>query len=155
LDRFSELHTDIERAVDGIPSESLDWIPGPNMNSINVLVVHLAGAERYWIEVALNEPPERDREAEFQTEGLSVEELKVHLASADEYARQALARLSISDLEAVRLSPRNVKKFTIGWCLAHAFEHTALHTGHIQSTRQTGGREEIAVGLDRGGEEMG
>jgi hypothetical protein len=68
LDRFSELHTDIERAVDGIPSESLDWIPGPEMNSINVLVVHPAGAERYWIEVALNGPPEGDREAEFRTE---------------------------------------------------------------------------------------
>jgi uncharacterized damage-inducible protein DinB len=154
-DRFSELHTDIERAVDGIPSESLDWIPGPEMNSINVLVVHLGAAERYWIGVALNEPPERDREAEFRTQGLSAEELEAHMLSADEYARQALARLSIPDLEAVRQSPRNGKTFTVGWCLAHALEHTALHTGHIQSTRQTGGREEIAVGLDRGGEEMG
>jgi uncharacterized damage-inducible protein DinB len=136
FDRFCELHADIEKAVDGLPSEALDWIPGAEMNSIAVLVVHLVGAERYWIGVALNGPPERDREAEFRTQGLSAGELKAHLVSADDFAQQALARFSLPDLEAVRQSPRNTKAFTVGWCLSHALEHTALHTGHIQLTRQ-------------------
>jgi len=136
MDRFGELHTEIEKALDGIPSVALDWVPGPEMNSIAVLVVHLAGAERYWIGVALNEPPGRDREAEFRIQGMSADALKVHLVSADDYARKALARFSLPGLEAVHLSPRNGKTFTTGWCLAHALEHTALHTGHIQLTRQ-------------------
>jgi len=136
FDRFYELHTENVKALDGYPSEALDWAPGPEMNSIAVLVVHLASAERYWIGVALNEPPDRDREAEFMTKGLSADALKAQLFSADDYARQALARLSLPDLEAVRHSPRNAKAFTAGWCLAHALEHTALHTGHIQLTRQ-------------------
>jgi uncharacterized damage-inducible protein DinB len=136
FNRFSELHTDIEKTVGGLPIEALDWIPGREMNSIAVLVVHLASAERYWIGVALNEPPDRNREAEFRTEGLSADELKAHLTSTDEYTRKSLARLSLPDLETVRLSPRNDKTFTAGWCLAHALEHTALHTGHIQLTRQ-------------------
>jgi hypothetical protein len=123
IDRFAELHTEIEKALDGIPSEALNWVPGPEMNSIAVLVVHLAGAERYWIGVALNEPSGRDREA-------------------DDYARQALARFSLADLEAARQSPRNSKTFTVGWCLAHALEHTALHAGHIQLTRQLWGIKE-------------
>jgi uncharacterized damage-inducible protein DinB len=144
LDRFCELHADIEKTVDGTSSEALDWIPGPEMNSIAVLVVHLAGAERYWIGVALNEPPERDREAEFKTQGLSAGDLKADMVSADDYARQALARLSLADLEAVRLSPRNAKTFTVGWCLAHALEHTALHNGHIQLTRQLWEQEKKA-----------
>ena len=83
LNRFSELHTDIGKAVDGLPFEAFDWVPGPEMNTIAVLVVHLTGAERYWIGVALNEPPERDREAEFRVHGLSEIELKAHLVSAD------------------------------------------------------------------------
>jgi uncharacterized damage-inducible protein DinB len=136
IDRFHELHSDITKALDGCPSEALDWVPGPEMNSIAMLVVHLAGAESYWIGVAVNEPPDRDRAAEFRTQGLSKKELKAHLVSADGYARQALARFSLPDLESVRKSPRNARTFTAGWCLAHALEHTALHTGHIQLTRQ-------------------
>jgi uncharacterized damage-inducible protein DinB len=136
FDRFCELHTEIEKIVEGLPSEALDWVPDPEMNSIAVLVMHLIGAERYWIGVAINEPPGRDREAEFQTKSLSAEELKAHLVSADIYIRLALSRFALPDLEAVRQSPRNTKAFTAGWCLAHALEHSALHTGHIQLTRQ-------------------
>ena len=136
IDRFRELHADSAKTLENLPEKALDWIPGPEMNSVATLVVHLTSAERYWIGVALNEPPERDREAEFKTKNLSVEALKALLVSADEYARQAMSRLSLSDLETVRLSPRNAKSFSVGWCLGHALEHTALHTGHIQLTRQ-------------------
>jgi uncharacterized damage-inducible protein DinB len=135
-DRFGELHADILKALDGLPPEALDWVPGGEMNSIAVLVVHLSGAERYWVGVALAEPPERDREAEFKTHALGAGELKAHLADADDFTRQALDRFAPGDLEAVRQSPRNARTFTVGWCLAHALEHTALHTGHIQLTRQ-------------------
>jgi uncharacterized damage-inducible protein DinB len=135
-DRFSELHQELEKAVNGLPVAALDWVPGVGMNSIAVMVVHLTSAERYWIGVALNEPPDRDREAEFRTMGLDADELKAQLVFTDDYARLALARFSQLDLDAVRQSPRNTKEFRVGWCLAHAFEHTALHTGHIQMTRQ-------------------
>ncbi|MGA2504164.1 MAG: DinB family protein [Anaerolineales bacterium] len=136
IDRLSELHTDIGKSLEGLPVEALDWVPGPEMNSLSVLVFHLTGSERYWIGVAINEAPERDREAEFRTKGVSAEELKARLVSADEFARESLASLSLKDLEAARHSPRNDKSFSAGWCLAHALEHSALHTGHIQITRQ-------------------
>jgi hypothetical protein len=136
IDRFSELHADIGKALDGLPAGALDWVPGPDMNSIAVLVIHLTGSEGYWIGVAMNKPPERDRDAEFRTKGLSTEELKARVVSADDFARQTLISLSMKDLEAIRRSPRNDKTFTAGWCLAHALEHTALHVGHLQLTRQ-------------------
>jgi hypothetical protein len=31
-------HTDILKALDGLPPAALDWISGPEMNSISVLV---------------------------------------------------------------------------------------------------------------------
>jgi uncharacterized damage-inducible protein DinB len=136
IDRFSELHADIGKTLEGLPAEALDWIPGPEMNSIAVLVIHLTGSERYWIGVAANNPPERDRDAEFRIKGLGMEELKARVVSADDFARQVLVSLSMKDLEAVRHSPRNDKSFTVGWCLVHALEHSALHTGHLQLTRQ-------------------
>jgi uncharacterized damage-inducible protein DinB len=131
-----ELHADITKAIESLPIKALDWVPGLEMNSIAVLVIHLTGAERYWIGVALYEPPDRDRGAEFRIQALSADILKTHLVSADDYARLALARFSLPDLEAVCQSPRNAKTFSVGWCLSHALEHTALHTGHIQLTRQ-------------------
>jgi uncharacterized damage-inducible protein DinB len=136
IDRLSELHSDIGKSLEGLSSEALDWVPGPEMNSVAVLISHLTGAERYWVGVAANKPPERDREAEFRTKGLSVEDLRGMLASAEDFARKSLAGLSLNDLEAIRRSPRNDKTFSTGWCLAHAIEHSALHTGHIQITRQ-------------------
>jgi hypothetical protein len=62
--------------------------------------------------------------------------LRAQVDSANDFAQRSLARLSNLDLELVRRSPRNDKTFTVGWCLAHALEHTSLHVGHIQVTRQ-------------------
>ncbi len=135
--RFQEFHADIARALDGLPAEAMDWVPGPEMNSLAVLVVHVAGSERYWIgDVALSEPSNRVRDEEFLVRGLTVDQLRQRLTAADDYARAAFARLSLANLETVRTSPRNNKTFTIGWSIVHALEHTALHTGHIQITRQ-------------------
>jgi len=140
--RFHEIHTDLMKAVDGLPAVALDWIPGAEINSINVLVVHLIAAEKFWIgAVALGEPSDRVREEEFQARGLTAAELKQRLTNADEYARQALPRFMLADLETVRKSPRNEKTFTVGWCLLHAMEHSSLHLGHIQLTRQLWGQK--------------
>ena len=136
MDRLSELHAEIEKSLDGLPSDALDWVQGPEMNSITVLVTHLTGAEQYWIGVAVNEPHERDRAVEFLTKGLGIEELKARVVSTEDFARQALTSLSIKDLETLRHSPRKDKTFSVWWCLAHALEHSAIHTGHIQLTRQ-------------------
>jgi uncharacterized damage-inducible protein DinB len=134
--RFREMHSDILKAMEGLPIAALDWVPGAEINSLAVLVTHLTGAERYWIGLAVNETLERDREAEFRAKGLNGLELKAFVVSADEYNLDALARLSLPDLEVVRHSPRNDKSFTVGWCLMHALEHTCQHTGHITLTRQ-------------------
>jgi uncharacterized damage-inducible protein DinB len=137
LDRFQELHTDIEHAFDGLLPEALDWSPGGEMNSIGVLVFHLTGAERFWVgDVACQEPSDRDRAAEFRTHGVEAAVLKQRMAEATTYLQKALETLTLADLEAVRTSPRDGRTFTVAWALLHALEHTAMHAGHIQLTRQ-------------------
>jgi len=135
--QFHELHDDLAKVIDDLPLEALDWVPGAEMNSIAVLIVHLCGAERYWLgDVALGDPSGRVREEEFKTRGLTADELGQRLAAADEYARQALSRLSPASLDSIRVSPRDGKAFPLGACLTYVLKHSALHLGHIQITRQ-------------------
>ena len=137
LDRLDELHTDLNKAIQGLPQEALDWVPGEGMNSAAVLIAHLTGAERYWIgDVALRDPSDRDRAAEFRVRGIPLEALQARIADSSGYAQGVATRLTLPDLEQERVSPRDGHKFTVAWALLHALEHTALHLGHIQITRQ-------------------
>jgi len=137
MEQLEEVHSDMRHALADLPAEALDWSPGPEMNSMVVLVVHSMGAERYWIgDVALQERSERDREAEFQSRGLDSQSLVGLIDKASAYARDGLEKLSLADLHLTRISPRNQKSFTAAWALMHALQHTALHAGQVQITRQ-------------------
>jgi hypothetical protein len=137
LECLQRLHERIELALEGLPQAALDWTLGPDTNSLCVLVVHLTGAERYWIgDVVAQEPSGRDRQAEFRARGLDAGALRERLGDTLDFCQRVLEGLTTGDLAAPRVSPRDGREFTVGWALAHALEHTALHLGHIQITRQ-------------------
>ena len=137
LERLQSLHDDMKKTLKELPQTALDWVPGPGMNSLCVLVVHATGAERYWIgDVACQDPSERNREAEFEVQGIDAEKLAERLDQSLVYVRSAAENLKLTNLQEIRISPRDDGKFTTGWALAHALEHTALHLGHAQVTRQ-------------------
>lgn len=131
------MHNEIVQALDGLPPAAVNWSPGPGTNSLAVLAIHSAGAERYWIgDVAMGEPSGRDRDAEFRTENVAAEAAIGPLQSALLYAQTALPRLTVADLAEGRTSPRDGREVTVSWALLHALEHTAMHAGHAQLTRQ-------------------
>lgn len=141
LQRLTNLHQDILHAIEGMPPEALDWTPiqetTGDMNSINVLVTHLCGAERYWIgEVACGDNSGRVRTEEFQVSGMDAGILTAKIIGATQYAQSALETLSIDNLARDGTSHHDRRVFTVGWALLHALEHTAVHLGHIQITRQ-------------------
>ena len=137
LNSFESYHTEIEHAIDGLPKAALDWSPGPDMNSVAVLVVHLAGAERYYLgDVIAGEPSNRDRPAEFRTKGLDADTLKARLQTATAYVRRILDGLTLEDLETMRIVPRDGSQRSVASCLLTVATHTAMHAGHIQLTRQ-------------------
>jgi uncharacterized damage-inducible protein DinB len=134
---LEESYNLLARAIEGLPQEALDWVPGQDMNSLCVLIVHTAGAERFWVgDVALGEPSGRDRAAEFTAKGWSEAALKKRLDDTLAYTRQALSRLTLADLEKPCTHPRTGEQITAGWALMYALEHTSLHLGHAQITRQ-------------------
>ena len=136
LNLLQGCHNDILEALEGLPPAALDWTPGPEMNSISVLVFHTTGSERYWIgDVAAQDPTDRDRDAEFKVYDVEVEVLKKRLADNLEYALNALDKMDIQDLESKRVTISG-REITVGWALLHALEHATLHLGQIQLTRQ-------------------
>lgn len=130
------LHVDMQRLLEGLPLAALDWSPGPEMNTLGVLAVHVAGSERYWIgEVAGGDPANRDRPAEFRSRGLDGATLTGRLAASLVHSRATLEKLSLPELEAQR-TLADGHGVTVAWALFHNLEHLALHVGQIQLTRQ-------------------
>ena len=136
LNLLQGCHNDILEALEGLSPTALDWKPGPETNSISVLVFHLTGSERYWIgDVAAQDPSGRDRDAEFRVHEVDVQILKEQLADNFEYALNTLDKMDIHDMESNRVTTSG-REITVGWALLHALEHATLHVGQIQLTRQ-------------------
>jgi uncharacterized damage-inducible protein DinB len=137
LNRLQLMHSELRTALEGLPLTALDWKPAAEANSIAVLAVHVAGAERYLIgDCVAGEPSGRDREAEFRASSLPAEDLQRRLDASLSYISQVLGRLTLEDLETLRLWSRENRQVTVGWLLAHLLAHTAIHAGHAQVTRQ-------------------
>ena len=136
-ERLQTLHRDLAAAIIDLPQEALDWHPATGMNSLAILVVHTAAAERYWIgDVVGQESSARTRSEEFETAGLEAAELKKRLGLTLEHSLSILQKLTLADLAASRHSGRDGETYSVAWALAHALEHTALHLGHVQIGRQ-------------------
>jgi uncharacterized damage-inducible protein DinB len=137
MERLETAHAGIHQVIEGLPVQALDWVPGPGMNALGVLAAHVVGAERYWIgDMAGQDPSGRDRDAEFRTRGLDGAALRMRLTEVLAHSRLVLEGLTLADLETKRISSRDGREYSVAWCLAHALEHTALHLGHMQLTRQ-------------------
>lgn len=140
LERLQFLNNSIIECFDGLPAEALDWVPGADMNSFCVLVVHTTASARYWIgDAALGEPSNRHRDEEFRASGLNAAQLKQRFAALEAYVAGALERLTLDDLAITRtLTNSDGETFDVnaGWALLHALEHTGIHLGHAQITRQ-------------------
>lgn len=136
-ERLAATLSAIERAITALPDAAFDWSPGPEMNTVGVLVAHTLGATRFWVgDVAGGEPSGRIRESEFETAGVGsaqwVERGRATLA----HSQSVLSRLLPAELNDARIVPTSGREVTVAWALLHALEHAALHAGHIEITRQ-------------------
>jgi uncharacterized damage-inducible protein DinB len=137
LTMLEGLHNDMNKLLDNLPQEGLDWSPGEAMNSLSVIAVHVAGAERFWIgDVVGRDPSHRDRQAEFRVKGIGAEEIKDKLREVFHHTRKIVEPLSMQELSDLRVSPRDGREYTVGWCLENVLKHTGLHLGHMEITRQ-------------------
>jgi uncharacterized damage-inducible protein DinB len=132
-----EVHSEILNDLESLPAEALDWVTGHEMNSVSVIIVHLTGAERFYIgDIIMGEPSNRNRDAEFQVKGMNKQDLALRLNETESYIRMALEKLNLEDMNQERLHPRTGNKITVASALLQVLQHSALHAGHIQITAQ-------------------
>ena len=144
VDRLLSLHNDYKKALSGLSVEALDWVPGADMNSLCVMIVHTTAVERFLVgDVAAGIPSNRVRATEFQAKGLDEAALVKRLDDTLAFVRETVSKFSLEDLIAIRELPPGANKpattmetLTVGWALMHALSHTGLHLGHAQITRQ-------------------
>jgi hypothetical protein len=135
---LSEHHQDMRQIIDGLDADGLNWVPGPETNSIAVLITHSLGAEHSLITTALADPIDRDRDAECRARASSAEELAALIDRVDGIVPGLIDRLTADDLEAERSRPNDrLGRTKPGiWWLLHAVEHNREHIGQMFLTRQ-------------------
>ena len=137
LNCLQGLHQEIKKIIEGLPQSEIDSVPESDMNSLGVIVSHVAGSERFMIgDIVAKDPSGRDRDAEFRTQGIDPAELNKRLDNSLAYTRQVLERLSIEDLDTPCFSPYDGRTYTSGFYLFRVLGHVASHLGHAQITRQ-------------------
>ena len=135
VEQFAQHNERLRAAVRGLSPASLDRSPGPEMNSIAVLVAHATGSELGWLHVAAGRPHERDREAEFRTRAKDAAELEAMIDRASRAIPDLVRATLAGNLDTVRRSTPD-REITAGFALVHALEHLAEHVGQVELTRQ-------------------
>ncbi len=140
LTTMNELREQIKSMLEGLPEEALDWKPIQEegelaTNSFAAIVTHLAGSAIYLIkEVVGGQPVHRDREAEFTVRRMNASTLKGRLDGAVKIVEEVLSPLREGQMDEDRKYRDRMAK--VRWIILHVIEHTALHLGHMQLTRQ-------------------
>ena len=140
LAKLADLRNQANSLLEGLPPEALDWRPirGEGelaTNSLAVLAVHLAGSQTFWMKEIIGRTPiQRDREAEFATQGASVADMKAKLDAAGEVAGEVLSPLTESQLAEGRTF--RDKPITVRAGILQVLDHVSQHIGHMQLTRQ-------------------
>ena len=136
-----EVYAHLDRAIDGITDEELNWDPSENSNPIGVLLTHITGAESYWIhKVVGGREVERVRAKEFLPKVNSTLEVMKRIQEVRAVTRTILGELSDSNLTQQRSflsgSQERELQTTVHWAILHFIEHTALHVGQIFYARK-------------------
>ena len=128
---------------EGITQEDLNRkLPLPESNSLFALATHLVGAGEFWVLVIVGQREiRRERQAEFSATG-QVEDLLARYEHWIQGIHEVLDTFPDERLDepaeppaGYHLTSRRERR-DIRDALLHTVEHSALHLGHIQLTRQ-------------------
>lgn len=149
--QLDDLSRRLKESVNELTVSQLEWQPNQGMNTIGMLLAHVAVAETWWINVAVPEMPMQPDGDNRVREILGIEDDGIPLA-ADASHAAILAGKTISDyfsiLDKGRASVHESlrqwsdddldelfhlrdSQFSRTWVLYHLVEHLACHWGQI------------------------
>ena len=121
-----------EAAVAQIADDQLFTTIDPDANSIAIVMQHVAGNLRSRFQdflTADGEKPDRDRDAEFEPQELTRDELLRTWAAGWDVALQSIGALTAADLD--RTITIRGEPFAIVEALSRSATHTAYHVGQM------------------------
>jgi DinB superfamily len=134
LAKFRQQEAEFRRVVTGLSDEALNWRPGPETNSLAVLVAHTWGAAQMHTARASGTEIARDRDAEFCVV-LNEAECIALLDAAAPRVAGFVAAIKPGSYGDARFDTEG-EELTVADCLIHALEHTQEHLGQAYLTRQ-------------------
>lgn len=140
LASLEDLRAQVGGIIKDVPPEGLNWRPSlpagaDPTNSLAVLAVHVAGAERFWIAECIGRYPQtRDRDAEFRYIATSAEEPLARLRRVGEETQEVLGALKPEQLDDSFMKDDHA--VAVRWAIHHVIYHYSLHIGHMQLTYQ-------------------
>ena len=136
VDFFQRALSYLSAEIEGLDDDVLAWTPAPETTPISNIVLHLLGATAVHFRVAVGEPRERDRDAEFSAHPLPATELVARIAAVERELDDYRDRLTVGDLLAARPRPQRGQAFTGLQVLLNSYGHLSGHIAQIELTRQ-------------------
>ena len=150
LELLEHYFRETRKLVEGLSTEQLNWRPisaetqNEATNSLYGLVVHIAlGVMQIAGRAAGKSPPDfpelHNGNMGIETVGEGPDRAIELLNEAQIFVQDVLENMTAGQLEEVR--QRRVGNWvaepkTVHWMLLHVLDHTALHVGHMELTRQ-------------------
>lgn len=135
VERLREVHRKLRDEVQDLDTAALNWAPGPDTNSLAVLVTHMLGSEAEALKRVRGLPSDRVRAAEFVPREQSAADLLARIDAAEAELEQHAAAITEADLAALRTHATRGTRTGLYW-LVDIFGHLREHLGHLQLTRQ-------------------
>ena len=121
--------------LDGLDSDSLNWKPLDDANSLYVLATHTMGNVRHnFLNILCGWDITRDRDSEFTAFGETVTEIEAGWNALQGQISEAIQELPPGDLDRVRDDPQR-GKITGRELMVIVARHAAEHYGQAQLTR--------------------
>lgn len=133
---LEDQHTFAGHALQNASKEAINWKPATTpCDSLAGLVHHIVEVQRLWLDTVVGgeEVPPGLATAHASSAETAAE---LQQLMDDSLARSKARLESIASAQLDEKRERRGRTVSVRWCVYHTLEHTAMHVGHMQITRQ-------------------
>lgn len=135
VDAYRQLHRDLREEIAGLDEAALNWVPGPETNSIATLVTHLLGSEIAVITVLSGHKSDRDRPKEFTAGRQDERQLLERSDAADRILDKYGGAIAEVELIEIKEIPGRDPHTGLYWLISN-YAHAREHLAQLQLTKQ-------------------